>query len=435
MTESEIPESPRLATLAGEIASGNGAIASFWREVEEAGTPLIEPVEGAEDEYLVTFLWRSADDLDNVAVLGPWLTMEITDHFMTRLPGSDVWYRSYRGKAALRGAYRLAPNHPRISLNDITPETMEQIVRTWLPDPLNQLILSSPRDPDTDQDFDLHSSLFELPGAPPQPWSVRPPGALEGAVDKHRFHSESLDNDRSVWVYTPPGYGAEAYPVVVVFDGWTYLTEMGTPITLDALIAGGRIPPSIAVLVCNVDMHSRGVEMPCNPAFADFLADELMPWVREHYHATADPARTVVAGSSYGGLASAFAGFHRSDTFGLILSQSGSYWWKPEGDVEAEWLTRQYAETERLPLRWYMDVGLLEVAPLNDSVTMVTTNRHLRTVLRAKGYPVYYTEFMGGHDYACWLGTLADGLIVLLGAEENGQIPVHASEKALEGAV
>jgi enterochelin esterase family protein len=207
---------------------------------------------------------------------------------------------------------------------------------------------------------------------------------------------------------------------VLLFDRGAYLAEVPTPTILDNLLAAGRLPPPVAVLVGNPDQAARNRELPCHSPFVRFLTDELLPWVRGRYAVTDDPARTVVGGSSYGGLAAAFAALERPDVFGAVLSQSGSYWWKPEDDAEWEWLPRRYAERERLPLRFYLDVGLLEDGYAGQARPpghpgQLGANRHLRTLLRAKGYPVRYAEFCGGHDYLCWRGTLADGLLALRG--------------------
>lgn len=105
-------------------------------------------------------------------------------------------------------------------------------------------------------------------------------------------------------------------------------------------------------------------------------------------------------------------------TFGNILSQSGAFWWNLEEEEEAEWLTKQYAAQEKLPLRWYLDVGSLEEEPV---CSMVTVNRHLRDVLRAESYSVQYAEFSGGHEYLSWRGTLAEGLLALMAKKKAGR--------------
>ncbi|MBX6341267.1 MAG: hypothetical protein IRY97_02320, partial [Thermomicrobiaceae bacterium] len=189
------------------------------------------------------------------------------------------------------------------------------------------------------------------------------------------------------------------------------------------LIADGRIPPLVAALVGNVDgePEARLRELACSEPFTRFLATELLPWVRGQANVAADPARTVVGGASLGGLASAFAALRCPDHFGNVLAQSGSFWWRPEGDREHEWLAREFAAAPRLPLRFALEVGRLEAHPTpGGGPTQVQSSRHLRDVLRARGYPVAYAEHNGGHNFLSWRGTLADSLIALLGEATPG---------------
>ena len=64
-----------------------------------------------------------------------------------------------------------------------------------------------------------------------------------------------------------------------------------------------------------------------------------------------------------------------------------------------------------------MDAGLFEVDTFGTGGAILEPSRHMRDVLLAKGYDVLYRQYASGHDYLNWRGTLADGLMVLIGTE------------------
>ena len=390
--------SPRLKELEKSIASGNqNALGQFWQEITQRGTPLVEPLPGDQQNMLVTFLWRGDQATQSVIVAGGVAGPDFGQNQLAHLAKTDVWYRSYRTPRYARFTYIFSIN------------------AEFKLDPLNShRVPAYPRE----------VSAVELPDAPPQPWSNLRPGVPAGRVEKRSMKSAILNNERDIFIYTPPGYRAdgEPYHLLVVFDGGAYIEWVPTPVILDNLLAEKKLPPFVAVVVANASQELRGRELPCYAPFAEFLAKELVPWVRANYRVTTDPQQTVVAGSSYGGLASAYMGFTHPEIFGNILSQSGAYWWKPEGSNEPGWLIQQYVKSPQLRLRFYMDVGLFENFPTRDNgPSMVNINRHLRDVLRAKGYPVTYREFAGGHEYFNWRGTLADGLLALMEPEKKVQ--------------
>ena len=411
-----------IEALRKQIADGDRSTDAFWQNVAQSGTPLVEPIEGDPKRTRVTFLWRATAPTRNVMVLGSFMTGPPTDYAMTRLADSDVWYLTVRLPSGSRFAYSLSPNDPQT----FDPPRSAQRGATVQGDPLNPRRWGCSQPTQTRYDC---QSMAELPGAPPQPWIVKSETTPAGKIDKHKIVSNLLKNERNLSVYTPPGYRADGkpYSLLVLFDESAYLNQVPTPVILDNLIAAGRIPPTVAVLIANPSQDSRGKELPPNPKFADFLATELLPWIHAHYTVTKDPNLTTVGGSSYGGIAATYAGLRHSEVFGNVLCQSGSFWWAPDhgggpdsdATTETGWLAKEFIKSPKLPLRFWMDAGIFEVDSGGSGGSILEPSRHMRDVLLAKGYDVRYQQFNSGHDYLNWRGTLADGLMALVGTDST----------------
>ena len=105
-------------------------------------------------------------------------------------------------------------------------------------------------------------SILELPEAPPQPWIAPRPGVEKGQVEMYRLHSDILNNERRIWIYTPPGYttSEEPYGLFLLFDGLAYLDAVPTPTILDNLVSEGKIPPLVVVLPDSLDQETRKTE-------------------------------------------------------------------------------------------------------------------------------------------------------------------------------
>jgi enterochelin esterase family protein len=188
--------------------------------------------------------------------------------------------------------------------------------------------------------------------------------------------------------------------------------------TLDNLFAAGKIPPVVVVGVQNLSSQTRTRDLNCSDEFATFLVKELVPWARKTYRVHDDPGHTLVGGISLGGKMAAYCGLKHSEVFGKVLSQSGSFLTAvreesptPLWNGEAPGLLAvQFLQSPRLPLEFYLEVGRYETT-LPFSHLLET--RRLRDVLQAKGYPVAYSEFVGGHNEVCWRGSFADAIIAL----------------------
>ena len=242
-----------------------------------------------------------------------------------------------------------------------------------------------------------------------------------GRLEAHVLFDSSFQQARRIWVYTPPGYDPNRpapYPLVVAFDGDEYRDTMPLPLILDTLLSTGRAPAFVAVLIDDSSGAARIAELGNSARMVEFLAAQLMPWVRRGWHVSADPHRVIVTGSSAGGLGAAFVAFARPDLFGNVWAQSGAFWRGAEGSNTApwEWLTQQVVASARKDVRFVLDVGEMEDHPTlgGSGPNFRDANRRLRDALTAKGYDVSYTEVPGGnHAPQWWRMRLPVGIVAL----------------------
>jgi enterochelin esterase-like enzyme len=107
----------------------------------------------------------------------------------------------------------------------------------------------------------------------------------KGDTKEVTIPSKTYPNGRHGWVYTPAGYPAScqtACNLIIAFDGAMYLGAMPLPEILDSLIAAKRTPPTVAVLFDNGAPPGRIDDLANSHRFAAFVAEEMVPWIREH---------------------------------------------------------------------------------------------------------------------------------------------------------
>ncbi|NUT37728.1 MAG: DUF3327 domain-containing protein [Hamadaea sp.] len=356
---------------------------------------------------LVEFTW-SEDDAAHPArsVLLRLLTPtdfanddgDLSPYLMTRDDG--VWRVTLRLPSDLRTSYQFCPVRDRELPATVGADDWEAVCALGVPDPANPAGIGPSTWPNHGS-----AAVLELPAARPQPWHARRPGVARGEVTQHTLGSSEF------WVYTPHGYAGSSADaaLAILFDGKVW-AGIDVAATLDNLHAEGLVPPTVVVGVASIRGLPRNASLVDSGVLMSFLLDDLMPVVTEGWRVTADPARTVLAGQSLGGLAATHAALRAPDRFGLVLTQSGSFWRGANGDgeIDSPALMDEIAREDPRPIRIFQEAGSLER-------NLLVKNRILYGVLLARGYPVTYREYQGGHDYACWRGGLADGLVALLG--------------------
>jgi len=352
----------------------------------------------------IEFTWQETDPdrpaydvMVRLVGLDSWYDDRELAPFLLKPDAEGRWTGVVELPDGLRSGYQFCPmrNH-RIQPSGLDDDGWAELLATGTPDPANAFTVG-PVFGSTEP-----ASILELPGALPQPWRTRRPAVARGTM-------QSFESGRewptAVHVYTPPGRAEPPLPVLVLFDGQAWLPA-DIAATFDNLIADGAVPPFVAAAVAYPfgPVRVRGLTRP--DIFLRYLCDELMPWLSRDFGATTDPRQTVLIGQSLGGVAAVNAALTEPHRFGNVISQSGAFWWPGGSDGELSG-AGVIAAVASSPVRFWLEAGAFETA-------LIDGNRDLHAALQQQGIDVSYREYAGGHDFACWRGGVADGLVALL---------------------
>ncbi|MDF0715859.1 alpha/beta hydrolase-fold protein [Muricauda sp. 334s03] len=355
---------------------------------------IIEPIEGNDKNMLVTYFCIPHENTEYVMLSGG---PDFLGLRFQRLPNSKLHFVTQR-----------VPNDARFNygFNYFNLDKMG---------PNNEI----------ESRYVLHAydGTIEMPNAPKQIYISERENVEKGTLLSTSIKSQVLNEERKLTIHTPANYNPnESHHLLIVFDGEAYganrRPRVPTPTIMDNLMADKKIPATVTVLVWSMGKRSKDL---ISEKFGDFIATELIPRMRSEYNIHPESDKVILAGSSRGGFAASFIALNHSDVIGNVLSQSGSYWIKgtknenhwiyPEDDGK---LIPAYKNSKRLPIKFYMDIGLYDAG-----ASMLGSNRQFRDILMIKGYDVDYREFKGGHNYVNWRGTLADGIISLIGLRKE----------------
>ncbi len=257
--------------------------------------------------------------------------------------------------------------------------------------------------------------------------------------------SVPLNRTVQLTVILPPAYSETGprLPVLYLNDGQD-LPRLHMSDVLDSLYKAQAIRPFVLVAMhANVDRiqeygtaarpdyMKRGSKA---NAYTDFVLTELVPHIQKRYHVSADPAQTVIAGFSLGGLSAFDIGFHHPDRFSRVGVFSGSFWWRKKNfssdsrsayddDTDRIMHSLIRESTTKPAVRFWLQTGTNdETSDRNNNGVIDSIDDTLDIIkeLEKKGYQreqngqtgdIRYVEVQGGeHNQRTWSAIMPDFL-------------------------
>jgi enterochelin esterase-like enzyme len=238
---------------------------------------------------------------------------------------------------------------------------------------------------------------------------VSQPDYTRRVIEGHEIYSSHLCEERTIKVYLPPGYRQDGqYPVLFCHDGNEFITHGRIATIANERIDKGLLSPLVIVcMAMNKRLRSADYDVSGDrhEAYARFVVEECLPFVREEYAISEDRRHWFMAGISLGAAASLSIHLQYPDMFRQLLLFSGAYY--PALQAKAE------AVSELTDLSAFMLVGRQETAvetAERGTLDFYKYNQQMRDLLRARGARIEYHEEDGTHIWGFWQRHLPEAL-------------------------
>jgi enterochelin esterase-like enzyme/sugar lactone lactonase YvrE len=249
------------------------------------------------------------------------------------------------------------------------------------------------------------------------------------------------DTIREWAIYVPAQYQKEKPAALMVFqDGERFRDVEGrwrVPVVLDNLIAGGDVPPTIAVFID--PGHDKSTPRRGNKSsnrsfeydslgdrYTRFLLEEIVPEVERRYSISHDPAMRAIGGSSSGAICAFTAAWERPEAFGKVYSSVGSFTNIRGGNAYPALIRK----TEPKPIRVYMADTSGDID--NDNGSWPWANQRMASALQYVGYDTRFDWAPGYGHNADYGGARFPDAMKWLWRKEN-HVPVLDTRGDLKG--
>lgn len=268
------------------------------------------------------------------------------------------------------------------------------------------------KNPHTLRDGGRFANLLMIPGEASEIYQIN--DIPHGTLSKVWYDSPSLEMQRRMYLYTPPGYETsnEQYPVLYLLhgaggdeDAWTTLGR--TNYILDNLIAGGTAQPMIVVMPNGNAWQTSTMRVNTNTKrprintytkersqFEESLVEDIIPFVEKNYRAKSGKDYRALAGLSMGGDQTIHASLDYPDTFGYLGVFSAGIS-APNRKMEAKFNKLKGSGLKK----YWVACGKYDF--------LMEDNLELLKLLDKTGITYEYYESEGGHDWASWRNHLS----------------------------